>query len=65
MLEKAHMLGPHMTIRWTVKDKVLLALYTSKQLANQATHNYVNIFCPMVCVYLQLKTMTTCSESAD
>ena len=63
--EKAHMLGSDMTVRWTIKDKVrmLLVLHTSKRLANQATPTHVNIFCAPVCVYL--KTMTTCSESAD
>ena len=63
MLKKAHMLGSSMTVRWTIKDKVLLVLHTSNRLANQATPTHVNICCPPVCVYL--KTMTACSESAD
>ena len=49
MLEKAHMLGSNMTVRWTIKDKVLLDLCTSKQLAAQATPTHVGILCP-ICV---------------
>ena len=65
MLKKAHMLGCNinMTVRWTIKDKVLLVLHTSKRLAKQATPTHVNIFAHRQ--YVSLKTMTTCFESAD
>ena len=63
MLEKAHMLAFNMTVRWTIKDKVLLVLHTFKRLANQAAPTHVNNFCPLLCFYS--KTMTTFPFLAD
>ena len=67
MQKEAHMLG--LIVRWTVKNKVLLVLHTSKlkrlaiQLDLQETPTHVNLLRLPVCVYL--KTMTTCSKSAE
>ena len=57
------MLDSNMIVCWTIKDKVLLVLHSSRRIAKKATSIQINIFNPTICVYL--KTMTTCSESAD
>ena len=54
------MLDSNMIVCWTIKDKVLLVLHTSRRIAIQATSIHINILNPTICVYL--KTMTACSD---
>ena len=63
ILEKVQMHDSNMIVRWTITNKVLLVLQTSRRIANQATPIHINTFNPSICVCF--KTMTTCSESAD
>ena len=43
------MLDSHMIVSWTIKDKVLLVLHTSRRIANQATFIHINIVVITAC----------------